>query len=100
MLTEEQEAALQALRYMHYARIELDGGYPAQIDGETVPGYVLVADVIGAMEPHLFIYRWPDLLDWYRDALDFRREEGDRYTIRDAMWETKPEDIDLTCRGC
>jgi hypothetical protein len=111
-LSREQNAALAALEAMRNGRLDTEGGYPAVIDGHTIPGYVLIADHTENNGPELTIYRWPDLLLWYRRALAFLKDHPEDFdpqspschwliacgggtAIVEAMYETETDDIAL-----
>jgi hypothetical protein len=107
---ERKGQILGALRAMRWGRIEWEGGYPAVVVGDTIPGYVLVADCDSNDGPELVVYRWPDLFRWYEEALRWRvdnpgeclgfteaeRENETLPGIVTAMYETQPEGIELT----
>ena len=113
-LTAEQEAAIAALNAMRGGRLDMEGGYPAVVDGYTIEGYVLIADANDNDGPTLTVYRWPDLLRWYQKALRWletnppedeydldRWEEVEEAIpgIVHAMYETEPEGIDISGGG-
>lgn len=103
--TDEHDDALEALQEALDPHEDFDG-YPAEIDGQTIPGYVVVAHTDAEGAADLMIIRWPPLLRWYRDALKFLQEQEEfqeededddpDYGIGDAMHDTWPAGIDLT----
>lgn len=88
-LTDEQRAALAALQSMRDKRLDLDGGYPAVVDGETIPGYVLIADERKHDGPELVVYQWSKLIDWYRDALEFLKDDPEFAEDEACSWEER-----------
>lgn len=106
----EQVAALNALQAMRDGRLDTEGGYPAVVDGATIRGYVVIADADDNDGPSLTVYRWRDVLRWYRAALVYLAENPEEATeanfnhaweehndavpgIVQAMYETAPDDI-------
>lgn len=81
-----REAALDALQKMLDMRLESQGGYPAVIDGNTIPGYVVIADVDHDEAPELTIYKWPTVLAWHREALEYLKDNPEA-DIVEAMGE-------------
>jgi hypothetical protein len=85
----EREAVLNALQAMRDGRLDTEGGYPADIDGSSVPGYILIADVDHDRAPTLTVHRWRDAIRWYHRALRFLEDHPDfRDDIASAMYET------------
>jgi len=85
-LQEKIEAVLQAMRDI---RLDFQGGYPAQIDSTTIPGYVIIADVDHDDAPFSDIYKWEDLYRWHELATAFLEEYPNGYTLTDAFFETE-----------
>jgi len=63
--------AVEALQAYLDMRLENDGGYPADIDSMTIPGYVVVANVDHDEAPVVSVYTHAKLLDWHRRAKSF-----------------------------
>jgi hypothetical protein len=85
--------ALTALEAMYVDLRYENGNHPADIDAETIPGYVVVADVDDySGDPRLYIYRHDRLIAWYQAARAFQRVHGeDEFTIVEAMYEVESE---------
>jgi hypothetical protein len=93
-LTREQIAALDALQAWCDIRLSTQGGYPAQIDGVTIPGYVVAADEDHKTAPSLLIYRWEDLLGWHKKVIAYVKENPDE-ELSDALCGCGLEDCEL-----
>ena len=79
---------LRALTRMRRHRLEVIGGNPAWIDGDTIPGYVVIADINDQDEPTLDIYTWDYMERWY-DAAKRYRATGGKLSLVYAMYEVE-----------
>jgi hypothetical protein len=63
---------------------------PVQIDGQTIPGWIVAAGLDHDLEPELHIYQWDKLLGWIARADAFVAEHGgeDQHSLTEAMYET------------
>lgn len=91
----ERAAALDALQATRNIRLEVQSGYPAVVDGVTIPGWVVVADVDLDGAPDLRLYRWPNLLRWHRADVSYLQDHSAEVDIVGAMDETEPDGIGL-----
>jgi len=90
----EEHVILEALEDYYAIRLELEGGYPADIDGETIPDHIAVADISHKGEPELHIYRWDYARGWYARALKYQaeaQEEGEECRIGEALSEVEDD---------
>lgn len=101
------EATVAAIQSMRDSRFDSWGGYPAVVDGTTIPGYVLVADLDHDEAPTLDVCRTENAIQWFRDALAFlehhpefaddgtewEEQNGASQGIAAAMHETEPQGI-------
>jgi hypothetical protein len=95
--SKRREAILEALQnYLDEDRLAMFGGYPSEIDGSSIDGYVVAATVHGENEPYLRIYTWEILENWYEEALRHMEEENsscddeDKLDFADAFFDTAP----------
>lgn len=93
-MSPEDEAILEALH--SYCLYGYDRLAPvAVINGGTIPGYVVVADLDHDLEIELDIYTWDHVRAWYGRALAYIAEnhdpEEDDIEIDEALNETWEE---------
>lgn len=85
----ERERALSAFDEMTNGNLGDGRSYHAEIDAESIPGWVVYADVGYNGRPELGLWRWSTLIAWYRRAVRLMATDED-LDIRTAMYETYP----------
>ncbi len=87
------DLAIEALTELQQHEVENVGGYPGGIYNYP-PGWVIVVDNEGN-EPKLQFFREQTVVNWYREAKGFLRDNPeDGMTI--AMYETWPDEDSRT----
>lgn len=97
-MDELQETIYKVLESTGSGKLEMFGGYPAVIDGNTLPGYVIIADANENSEPSLTIYTWAALEEWMINAAETHAqdlagadEDEEIEILREAFFEDGPE---------
>jgi hypothetical protein len=68
---------------------------PMVVDGEAIPGWIVVAGLDHDLKPELRVYRWQDVLVWIVRAYACMDTNGreDRYSLIAAMRDIDPEAV-------
>jgi hypothetical protein len=72
-------------------RLESQGGYPAVIRADTIPGWIVIADVDHDDAPALELIRWDDARRWWRRAKRYHAKHKPSLGWPEALWETEED---------
>lgn len=77
-LSKHQKRFLKILHDWKDDHLEMIGGYPALIDGETIPDWIVIASQDDGLKPTMDLIYWNDAIRWWFRAVAYRREEKGR----------------------